>query len=420
MDIVRERSFMQRNKSRIWSVLILTVVLASAIAAARVMGPGTLEVERSTIVTARVEKGDFTIRVRGQGKLVPTDIQWVSSDVDGKLERLRVKPGTQVHQGDVLADLTNPDLVRANEELRWSLAALEAEQEAKRKALETVLLSQRAAVLRAKFEYSTATLHLKALEELIAKRGSGSVGAVELEKSRLENDQLEGILAIEQDKLSNLKLDHEAQVKAMAARLEQLKKSLEIKTSQVSGLTIVAGSDGVVQEVIGKPGQQVSSGESLFKVVDPSSLVAELRIPEVRASVVAIGQRAEIDLGTQQAEGVVKRIDPAVSEGTVIVDIEFDAAAVDGARPNLGIDGDIIVSDLNDVCYVKRPAISKEGMITSVYVMAQKQDKAVRRQVRFGKMSVDKIEIVEGLELGEVVILTNPTPWLTYEYIKLI
>lgn len=363
-----------------------------------------------------VQRGDLSITVLGHGKLVPRKVVWISSQAAGKVEEILVKPGSVLASGDVLARLSNLELERETEEARWNLMAQRADRVALIENLETRLLTQDSAVSRAKYSYQSLALKHKAQEQLI-KEGRGAISLIEFRQIELNVKQAKEIWDIEQEILQKLKADNIAAKNASEARLNQLEENLQFKESSLESLAIRAPSDGVVQEVVQEVGQRVDAGASLFKLVNPQDVLATIQIPEVQARLIQLKQKVIMNLRSQIVEGVVSRIDPAVVNGSVNVDVEFVTEGVDGIRPDLSVEGEIIIEQLNDVEYVKRTAFSRENQFSTVYVKDPNNNTAYQREVKFGRSSVDKIEVLSGLNQGEVVLLNNPTPWLSYPQI---
>lgn len=416
MDIVRQRSFFQRYKRQIYSASALIGLIAVFSLIHSVLQPATLQVKKDTLLMDTVQRGDLSITVLGHGKLVPRKVVWISSQAAGKVEEILVKPGSVLASGDVLARLSNLELERETEEERWNLMAQRADRVALIENLETRLLTQDSAVSRAKYSYQSLALKHKAQEQLI-KEGRGAISLIEFRQIELNVKQAKEIWDIEQEILQKLKADNIAAKNASEARLSQLEENLQFKESSLESLAIRAPSDGVVQEVVQEVGQRVDAGASLFKLVNPQDVLATIQIPEVQARLIQLKQKVIMNLRSQIVEGVVSRIDPAVVNGSVNVDVEFVTEGVDGIRPDLSVEGEIIIEQLNDVEYVKRTAFSRENQFSTVYVKDPNNNTAYQREVKFGRSSVDKIEVLSGLNQGEVVLLNNPTPWLSYPQI---
>jgi HlyD family secretion protein len=175
----------------------------------------------------------------------------------------------------------------------------------------------------------------------------------------------------------------------------------------------------VLQELPVQVGQRVPAGGILAKVAQPSKLKAELKVPETQAKDVVLGQKAEIDTRNGIIPGRVSRIDPAAREGTVVVDIRLEGELPQGARPDLSVDGNIEIERLADVIFVGRPAFGQPNSTVSMFKMDRDGKEASRVQVKLGRGSVNTIEIVEGLQVGDKVILSDMSAWDSYDRVRL-
>lgn len=417
MDILRKKNFYGKHKTKILSVGSLFFFGMLVILAYIVMEPATIEVKHETLLTDKVSVGNLSIKVQGHGKLIPKSVRWVSAETIGKVEDILVKPGSLVKKGDLLLRLSNPDLTRETAVQEWDVEALKAEHEAKLVNLETNVLIQRAAVLKADYEYVSSSNEMKA-HDLLLKSSKGTISNIEFERIKLKTEQLKGIRDIEVEKLNKFIFDNKSTQTAMAMRFLQATKLFEFKQSQIRSLNVVAYSDGVVQEIVPQVGQTVLAGMALLKIVDPKDVIAEIEVPEVQASLILLEQSVNLNLRTSNVEGKVSRIDPAVINGTVKVDVQFDSRQVAGVRPDLSVEGEIVIDSLENVMFIRRPSFSQENNVSKLYVLDDAKGIANQISVQFGRSSVDKIQIVSGLKVGQTVILNDPTPWLNYQQIK--
>lgn len=418
MDIAREKTFYRKNKTKIVGIGGLFFLGTLVFMLNAVIQPATIEVKNETLLTDTVVLGNLSINVQAHGKLIPKSVRWVSAATIGKVEEVLVKPGSPVKQGDLLLRLSNLDLARETAAQEWDVEALKAEHDAKLVNLETGVLNQRAAVLKAEYEFISSSNEMKAHDVLI-KSGKGAISAVEFERIKLKTEQLKGIWDIEVEKLNKLIVDNKSTQTAMAARLLQSSKLLEFKQSQIRSLNIVASSDGVVQEIVPQVGQTVVAGMALLKIVDPKDVIAEIEVPEVQASLISLDQSVNLNLRTSEVKGTVIRIDPAVINGTVKVDVQFDSRQVAGVRPDLSVEGEVVIDELDNVMFIRRPSFSQENSSAKLYVLDGNKGIAHQTAVQFGRSSVDKIQIMSGLSPGQMIILNDPTPWLEYQQIKI-
>jgi HlyD family secretion protein len=210
-----------------------------------------------------------------------------------------------------------------------------------------------------------------------------------------------------------------AQTTAQEAHLEQQRVLYELKKRQLDALHVRAGLNGVLSAVSVEVGQQVTPGTNLVRVADPSHLKATVQIPETQAKDVAIGQKAIVDTHNGTAEGHVSRVDAAVVNGSVAVDVSFDSTVPHGARPDLSVDGTIEIERLPNVLYVGRPIQGQPNSTMGLFQVVNEGAEAVRVKVELGRTSVDSVEVLHGLKLGDQVILSDMSAWDSYDRIRL-
>ncbi|HKC63798.1 MAG TPA: efflux RND transporter periplasmic adaptor subunit, partial [Pyrinomonadaceae bacterium] len=224
---------------------------------------------------------------------------------------------------------------------------------------------------------------------------------------------------LEQKRLEVSVKSAEAQLASQQARISQLQALLKLKQSQVQTLGVVAGTNGVLQQMQVEVGQEVSPGTNLARVVEPQHLKAELKIAETQAKDIQLGQQAEIDTRNGVIPGHVSRIDPAAQQGTVTVDVALEGQLPQGARPDLTVDGTVELERLENVIYVGRPAFGQSQSTVSMFKLEPDGKSAVRVPVKLGRSSVNTIEILEGLQPGDQVVLSDTSAWDAYNRILL-
>ncbi len=378
--------------------------------------PAAPTVEKATVWTDTVKRGPMLIQVRGLGTLVPEEILWIPATTDGRVVRRFVLPGSPVTADTVVLELTNPELEQLALDAEWQLRAAQAQLNSLKAQLESQLLDQKAAAATVQSEYQQAKLNAEKDEEL-AKLGLGASLNVKLSKAKAE--ALTTRNAIEQQRLQVSSDSVKAQLDAQKARVEQLRALYELKRTQLDSLRVRAGAEGVLQELPVEVGQRVTAGTILAKVAQPTRLKAQLKIPETQAKDVQIGQVASIDTRNGIIPGSVMRVDPAVQNGTVTVDVKLEGALPKGARPDLSVDGTIEIERLRDVLYVGRPAFGQPNSTVGIFKLEAGGKEATRVQVKLGRSSVNTIEILSGLQLGDQVILSDMSAWDAFNRIRL-
>ncbi|NMP30685.1 HlyD family efflux transporter periplasmic adaptor subunit [Thalassotalea sp. M1531] len=404
MDIVREKKVSFFTKYRL--PIAIGVISMAIFGFSQAIVTSDYAADKSMLRIATVKRGELAVKVRGPGVLTPKNIRWIASDVEGRAERVLVKPGAIVKAGELLVELTNPKLERQLEESRWELTAQEAEAKAETTSLASLLLDQEARVLNAELDYESNAMRLRAETELFDK-GAQAVSKLDYEKTKLATKQSSKRWQIEQQRLIKMQENIDAQATARAARLNKMRKSYEIMEQQVENLEIRASIDSVVQDVAIEAGQQVTMGSSLAKLARQDELIAELQIPELAIRDVALGQKVVIDTRNNQIDGEVIRIAPSVDKGSVQVDVALIQPLPNDARPDLSIDGEIIIAQLSDVMHVRRPPFVQSNRTATVFKLATDGSIAERINVDFGLGSVQHIEIKRGLNVGEQIIVSQ-------------
>jgi HlyD family secretion protein len=394
---------------------ILLVVAVATLALAR-LEPAAPSVARASIWVDAVREGEMLRQVRGPGTLVPREIRWIAAQTDGRVERILVRPGAVVDPDTVLVELSNPDLVQQAEEARYALEAAEAEFIETELRLSSQQLDQRASLSVAHVEYESARLQAEA-EKVLAEQGI--VPGIQYRRSQLLADQFQIRLQIETDRVEQFASSVKAQVASQRARLEQTRNQYQRRQEQLASLQVRAGISGVLQQVPVEEGQRVTLGANIARVARPDDLQAELRIAESQARDVQIGQRVAVDTRNGIVEGVVVRVDPAVQSGTVQVDVELVGALPRGARPDLSVDGTIELERLEHVMHTGRPAYGQPNSTVGLFKLIDGGRSAIRVPVQLGRSSVNAVEILQGLQPGDEVILSDTSTWDSHDRIRL-
>ena len=381
------------------------LVLAAVILLPRIK-PAMPVVEKSTVWIDTVQRGPMLRQVRGVGVLTTEDVSWVPALTPGRVKRILVRAGTVVSADTEIIELSNPELEETAVDARMQLRAAEAELKSLRVQLESQQLSQQAVEASVLSDYDQARLQADVNRELSK---DGLISNVEMELSRMRSEELKTRHNIEKQRLAIGESAMAARLDVQQARVEQCRAQCRIKEEQLAALRVRAGIDGVLQEISVEAGQQVALGANLARVANPGRLKAEIRVPENQARDVAIGQSAVVDTRNGVIAGKVSRIDPSVRNGTVTVDIALTGELPKGARPDLSVDGAIELMRLADAVYVGRPTLAQENGTTVVYRLAPDGATAAKVPVSFGRVSVNVIEVLRGLQPGDRVILSDLT-----------
>lgn len=366
--------------------------------------PADPEQARAEVWIDTVKRGAMLRQVKGLGSLVPEEIRWVPAATEGRVESKVVQAGAQVSASTILIELSNPQLEQETLNAEWDWKAATTSYDDLKVKLERDQLTQEAETARIQSEYSQAVLRHEADAQL-AKDGLVPELNVRLEKETA--NQLAHRLQIEKKRLEINKDSIRAQLAVQQAKVEQLKALYRLKKSQLAQLKVRAGVAGVLQLIPIEVGQRVTAGANLARVANPRKLKAELKIPETQAKDVKLGQVSSIDTRNGVIPGRVIRIDPAVQNGTVTVDVGLDGEMPAGARPDLSVDGTIVLEELRDVVFVGRPVQGQPESQVGLFRLDADGKYALRISVKLGRISVNTIEIREGLKPGDQVILSD-------------
>ncbi len=416
MDIPRQSQARRRLIKRIVYGIILLGALGGISWYVSRLRPADPSVDRATVWIDTVKRGPMLRQVRGLGTLIPLDIRWVPAVTEGRVETKLVQPGAHVKTDTIILELSNPQLEQETLNAEWDWKAANTSYTDLKVRLERDQLTQEAETARIQSEYLQALLRHEADAQL-AKDGLVPDLNVKLEKETA--NQLANRLEIEKKRLEINKDSIRAQLAVQQARGEQLKAIYDLKKSQQNQLKVRAGVVGVLQLVPVEEGQRVAVGANLARVADPRKLKAELKIPETQAKDVQIGQISSIDTRNGIIPGHVIRIDPSVQQGTVTVDVALEGELPAGARPDLSVDGTIVLEELKDVVFVGRPVQGQPDSQVGLFKLDSDGKRAVRVPVKLGRSSVSTIEIRDGLKPGDQVILSDMSAQDGFDRIRL-
>ncbi len=418
MDI--SRPDIKRKKLRRQLVIAGCAVLVVGAAAFFVtrLKPAAPEVERATVWTDTVKRGPLLRQVRGPGTLVPREdkIRLIPAETEATVVRIRVLPGAKVQPDTVLMDLVDPTLQQELLDAQLQLKGAEADYINTRAKVESDLMDQKAAGATVNADYSQAQLQAKTDKSLY---DLGVISGLTYSASKGKADELVTRNNLEKQRLTLNEKAIETQLSVQQTKVDQAKALLGLKQKQLDALSVRAGISGVLVELDHQVGEHVTAGTTLAKVVQPDQLKASLKIAETQARDIQLGQPAEIDTHNGVIDGQVIRIDPAVLNGTRTVDVELSGGLPPGAVPDLSVDGTIDLERMKDVLYVGRPASGNENSTISLFKLSADGKTAVRVPVKVGRASVNSIQVIEGLQAGDTVILSDMSRWDNTDRIRL-
>ena len=419
MDIARpDLARKKRLRHSLCSVSAIVVIALVTVGVSR-LEPAAPRVDRDTIYLDTVQRGPMVRQVRGTGTLVPEQIRWIPATTDGTVERIVIRPGALVAPDTVILELSNPELEQSALEARLNLEAAEARYSNRQVEVERELLNQRAtlaALATTEAQLRTARLQADADGQLFTQ---GLVASLQLQQSQSAEQEYETRYALERERLQMATDTVEAQLAVEQAEVDRLRTLFELRRQQVDDLRVRAGMPGVLQQVPLEEGQRITTGTNLARVGDPAVLKAELRIAETQAKDIQIGQTAAIDTRNGVIPGHVTRIDPAVENGTVTVDVALDGELPGGARPDLTVDGTIELERMDDVLFVGRPVFGQEESVVSLFRVEEDGMHASRTRVSLGRASVNTIEVLDGLRPGDRVVLSDMSTWDQFDRVRI-
>lgn len=418
MDVQRSTKIKRWKKIRTVLIVILAIG-ATAFIGIKVsrLKPADPSVDRATVLIDTVKRGQMLREVRGNGTLVPEEVRWIPAPSEGRIEKVYVKSGMEVSYGTVLVELVNPTMEQQATDAKFQVEAAESDLANLKVRLESEQMTQKSLTASVQAEYSQAKLQLDT-DEILGKQGL--VPELTLKLSRVRLQEIENRLKIEQQRLSVLSKSAKSQLDSQQTRISQYRELAKLRRSQVESLKITAGTNGIVQEVSVQVGQQLTTGANIARIADQSTLKAELRIPETQARDIKVGQKTTIDTRTGGLiKGTVSRIDAAVREGTVAVDVRLESDLPQGVRPDLSVEGTIELERLSDVLYVGRPAFGQANSTVGFFKLEPDGKTATRVQVKIGRTSASTIEIIDGVRESDQLILSDTSQWDSYERIRL-
>jgi len=415
VDIARPSQAKKKRVKRILYVTAGVVVIAAISLGVSKLKPAAPTVDRAVVWIDAVKRGPMLRQVRGSGTLVPEDIRWINTQTQGRVERIVLRPGAQVTPDSVILEMSNPDLENSVRDAELSYKSAQAAFTNRKAELESSTLSQEATVANIETQYSQADLDLQANETLYKEQ---LISLLTLQQKRGLAADLKNRLAVEKRRLTITRDGLTSQLAPQEADVNSKKAQWELRRRQLEDLKVKAGMTGTLTAVPVERGQQVGPGINLARVANPTNLKAELRIAETQTKDIRIGQYAEVDTRNGVVKGHVSRMDPSSTGGTVGVDVIMDGPLPAGARPDLSVDGTIQLEKLDNIIFVGRPAFGQENSTVTIFKV-QPSGEAIATKVKLGRASVNTIEILEGLNPGDQVILSDMSQYDAFDRVQL-
>ena len=418
MDIARPEFKERKRRKQIAIAAGILVVVAVLTFIVFRLRPAAPTVERGTVWTDAVKRGSMLRQVRGIGSLVPSQesVLQIPAETEATVVRIRMLPGSNVKPDSILLEMSNSQVEQAAVDAHLQWKAAEAEYQSQRRKLESEYMTQKAGAATVKADYSQAQLQSqtdKALFDL------GVISGLAYKNSKGKADELTIRNGLADQSLDSQQKAIDAQLAEQQAKVDQMRVLAELKQKQLEALKVRAKIEGVLVDLPLHVGEHVAPGAMLAKIIQPNHLMAELKVAETQARDVQIGEPASVDTHNGVIPGSVMRVDPAVQNGTVTVDVKLTGEMPRGARPDLSVDGTIDLERLDNVLYVGRPAFGQENSTISLFKLDGDGKDALRVPVKVGRASVNSIQVVEGLHEGDTVVLSDMSRWDNTDRIRL-
>jgi HlyD family secretion protein len=416
MDIQRPSNAKAKKIKRALYVTVAVVVIAGVTLGLSRLKPAAPSVDRGTVWTDTVKRGPMLREVRGLGTLVPLDIHWIASLTTARVDKIVIRPGHLVEPKTVILEMSDPAVAQSLVDAEYQFKGAEADLANLKVQVNSELMNQKAIEAGVRSDYEQAKLQHEVDLKLYQE---GITADVTQKLSQVREDQLKIRLDLEQERTRVAADSAQARLQAQQAHLEQARAMYDLRKSQADALHVRAGITGVLQLLPVDVGQSVAVGTNIARVADPTKLKAEIKIAETQAKDIVIGQNATVDTRNGIVNGHVIRIDPSVVNGTVTVDVGIDDPLPLGARADLSVDGTITLENLKDVLYVGRPVHGQTDATISLFKVMPDDSDAERVNVKLGRSSVNTVEILSGLQVGDKVILSDMSQWDNVDRIRL-
>jgi HlyD family secretion protein len=416
MDIQRPSNARAKKIRRIAYGTVALLLLGGVTYGLSKLRPAAPSVDKSTIWPDEVKRGPMLREVRGLGTLVPEDIRWIPAQTDAHVDKWVLRPPAILKPDSIIMELSDPTVQKDAVDAEYQLKGAEADYQNLKVQVNSDLMSQKANEAAVRSDYEQANIQHDTDEKLA---NEGLTSRLIEQQSKVKSEQLKIRLQLETERTKISTDSANARLSAQQAKVEQMKALYQLKKSQMDALHVRAGINGVLQLLPVDVGQHVVPGTNLARVADPKKLRAEIKIAETQAKDVVPGQKAQIDTRNGIVNGHVSRVDPSVINGTVTVDVSIDDPLPPGARPDLSVDGTITLENLRDVLFVGRPVHGQSDSTIGIFKIVDDGAEAVRVNVKLGRSSVNTIEILDGLKVGDKVILSDMSAWDAFDRVRL-
>jgi len=417
MDFIKKkenRVLWGRPKTSLAIAIFLIIAVVSIMAFS--FGNAAPVANRTDLWIDAAQYGTMTREIRATGILVPRETRWVVAGVNATVQQVLALPGTEVKAATPILELANPELQAILKKNEAILAGAEAELVATRTTLAAQLLDHQSTLRQAQSDWELAKIKAHANQR--AYEG-GAIAGIEAQQSQFLEKQAHERVRVENERVLGFHQHMDAQIKVAQARRDEAASAVDVARSQVAALQVRAGIDGIMQQIEVEEGQQVEIGYKLGRVVQPDTLMARLQVSEVLAKDLILSLPVSVDTRNGIARGRIIRIDPAVRDNSVSIDVALDDGLPPGARPDLSVDGRIELGTLENVIHLARPSMAVPDGEGTLFVLPPGQTVAQRVKVRYGAASSDRIQIRDGVSPGDQVVLTQTPQWADFDQLRL-
>lgn len=410
------KSNKQHSLTKHWRLKVIIVIAVGILILLPILlGRGLPDVESNDLWTGTVKSGALKREIRGVGTLVPSEFRWIAGSSPGRVERIMVKPGARVDADTVIVELSNPDLHRQYQQAKWELDAADARLLALKAELEEQRLEQEWLVTQAEMDLESARMLEKAQQSLAKNK---IISELDFENTKLKKRQSETLVRIRKQRQLRRGEVIQARMTAEEAQVRKYRNLVASFEDQIKELSVFAGIGGVLQEISVEVGERVQIGLNIARVARPESLIAELQVQEVQAKDIRLKLPVVIDTRNGLVSGRVVRVDPRVDQGNVQVDVEFTEALPEGARPDLSVIGTILVEHIEQTIFVERPVGTHPNSEIKLFRFDSDSNIARQLAVRVGRASVNKIEVLDGLDVGDRVVISDTSAFRQHPVIE--
>jgi len=365
-------------------------------------------IEVDSLRIAQVIQGDFNVNVAGYGRLKAKYQRLLTSQTQAIVESIELYPGAKVSKESIIMTLSDPQLEQAVINAKLELARQNAEFNQQIIAHKSELLEHDAQIALLNSELENAQLRSQAEKQLIDK---GIVSALDFKRSQLAVRQLKQRVAIQKVRQEHLKAMQIERTKIGQDLITQYQHNFSMIKKRFDRLTVRAGLDGILQTMPVEIGQSLTPGTQLAMVGSDQKLVAQLRVQQNQADQIAIGMSATIQTSGKNISATVLRIEPVVTDGRVMIELDLTGKLPANARPDLTVEGKIHVKEIHNALYIEQPNNVYGFKEKSLYRLSPDGQSAQLTLIKFGTLSGNQIEIISGIGHGEKIIVSDMSQW---------